>query len=361
MGIKKISICFALSLVSVFMTSQENNEKEESIAIPDVSTAIDLESASIEEDAIPDFTQILPVTETDFLLTLDLPEISGALDIPVEEEDKKQNDEFFFIEGVVGGGFPGFFLGDLFLTGYNKTNPFSIQFSHFSQTGLGSHRASDGYTQSNTSLSGETAIHFNDMYSLKVKSGYEQASVGLQNKSPLFYQSVHNGINGKAMFSVEFPSLWHIHMSVGGEWANRYLGLLNENVTMEQESGIYYDTNVGFSFGKDLSRIDFDVLTEYQYSMLDKLYAHRVFLNANIESYLTEELLLGGDIGLLYEKNVSVPVLLPFSIFIDYNTSSLDINFSLGMSSTQVDYANIQKKYPFAMFPQTIHEEATWF
>ncbi len=342
-----------------FLFSQElEQDDSQVIAVPDVSTAIGGEDASIDEGAIPDFTLVLPEVETDYLLTLDLPEVAETTN---ENSETSEAQNYFSLEGVVGGGFPGYFLGDIRISQYSDTNPFNVNFSHVSKNGFGAHSASDGYTKSSTLLSGKALMLMSEMYSFEVEGSYIQGATGLQNKSPLFYQSANTGLEGIATFSVIFPSQWNINFHAGGEWANRYLGRLTQNTLGKQSSGTFSRIDAGFSFGKSATALDFSVITDYNYSILDSSQSHRFSLNSNIQSQVTENFFIKGDFGVIYEENLNAPVLLPFSLLVDYALPNIALDFSAGMKSAQVDYAYLQKRYPFSDFPKTNHEESAWF
>ncbi len=352
-----VLVCFFC--IHIVFLQEIIDEVPQEIDLPDVSTAIGAGESTIDEESIPDFTVILPEVETDFLLTLDLPRETIEDDVAIASE--KEESTSMSLEGLVAGGYPGYFLADIGISQYDEKNPFAINFSHFSQNGFGSHSASDGYTKNDTSLTGQATVYSDDIYSLQLEGSYEQGSTGLQNKSPLFYESANTDIEGELVFSIFFPSQWRLSFLGGGEWANRYLGLLKDSASDIQKNGTYSDARAEFSFGKKFTNVDFNLGTEYQYSSLDEKSAHRVSFLTDIQYEISEKLFISGDIGVIYEEKLNIPVLVPFSVLVGYTVPNIDFDFSFGMKSAQADYAYLQERYPFVQFPQEIHEEASWF
>ncbi len=339
------------------VTAQENLQ---TIDVPDVSTAIGGESQSIDENAIPDFTLILPEAETDFLLTLELPDENelgeaGSDAIALEEKSR------FSLEGKIGGGYPGYFLGDINITQYNDENPFKVQFSHVTQNGLGRHLPSDGYTKSETFLFGESTFIFNEQYSLQVSAQYETGSTGFQNNSPLFYLSSNQDVRANAQFDIVTQGNWQIGLFADADLMNRFLGHKTDTPLSITTNSNAFGLDAGISFGKVFEPLSFASSFAYNFFSLDESLANRIDLDIGFLIPMGEYLKLDSSIGLVYEESLNVPVLVPFSLAFNYIAPSFEASISGGMTSEQINYADLQKKYPFTHIAKGISERAQWY
>ena len=64
-------------------TAKETQSTEEDIQIPDVSTTIEGGTSSLDPQAVPDFTLILPQADPDYLLSVKLQIQRRALQVPL--------------------------------------------------------------------------------------------------------------------------------------------------------------------------------------------------------------------------------------------------------------------------------------
>lgn len=92
----------------------------------------------------------------------------------------------FFAQGLVGGGFPGDFIGDFSVYKSIGENPFKIEFSHLSKNGYGKHKAGDGFFNSSTRLFAEKTITAKST-DFVIGGEYKKNEIGLQSVSPFFY------------------------------------------------------------------------------------------------------------------------------------------------------------------------------
>ncbi len=355
---------YAAIVLGVFFTqllvSQEAvQEATQVIAVPNVSTAIGGENVSIDESAVPDFSLILPEPETDFLLTLDILDADESVTADAETLVEKEM-ATLSLEGIVGGGYPGYFLGDIDLSQNNEKNPFKVHFSHITQNGLGTHLPSAGYTNSETFLFGESTYIFSDQYALNMNARYETGTVGLQNKSPLFYLNAHQVVHANVGFDITTASNWNIGLFANGEWMNRYLGHKSAVFADVQSDSDAFAITTGLSFDREFSKLDFFTTLDYGFSTLHNDIANRVGFDIGLGVPM-QDVSIDASVGIIYEQDLNLPVLVPFSLSFSYNSPSLELSLSGGMASEQVDYVGLQKKYPFTDIIDTITEQAQWF
>ena len=90
--------------------SQETEELDE-ISLPDVSTVISGGAPKVGKSAISDFSDVLPSSDSeteDFIPRL--PETSETGTLNSDAVLKTSPEKSIYVEGLAGGGFPGFFL-----------------------------------------------------------------------------------------------------------------------------------------------------------------------------------------------------------------------------------------------------------
>ena len=111
---------------------------DDEILLPDISTTIlkPDNGVPVDADAVPDFRLLLPEAG------IELPDIADtglAPDTfipPKTDYNAELNDSAesvasdVFIEGSVGGGYPGIFSGDFSVYRNEGAEPFSLKFSH---------------------------------------------------------------------------------------------------------------------------------------------------------------------------------------------------------------------------------------
>ena len=151
--VKNIFYFFCVAFFSAPLFSQTEN-----VTLPDITTTVSGEIVTAGNEAVPDFSKIIPGDKKD------------DSSLPVFSEENISYDEepiadfsfgeakTIFAQGLVGGGFPGDFIGDFSVYKSIGENPFKIEFSHFSKNGYGKHKAGDGFFNSSTRLFAEKTI-----------------------------------------------------------------------------------------------------------------------------------------------------------------------------------------------------------
>ena len=107
---KYFTICAALSYgLSLFAQNAQTNDQLE---LPDVTTVINTENLKVENDALPDFNDVLEVSGESGTVTAVLPDVDNQ-DTQVDVVTEKSTEEkSVFAEGQIGGGYPFLFEGN---------------------------------------------------------------------------------------------------------------------------------------------------------------------------------------------------------------------------------------------------------
>ena len=100
-------IAFFSILAAIF----SNLSSEEEISLPDVTTVVSGNEVQVGKDALPDFSDIVSNENTASSPLIQMPEFTEN----VQEEPKIQpvapslSEKDLFVEGKIGGGYPGFY------------------------------------------------------------------------------------------------------------------------------------------------------------------------------------------------------------------------------------------------------------
>lgn len=349
-----------------FSQTGEQAEGADTIDIPDVSTTIGGIEVPVDTAAIPDFSLILPESEPDFLLSLELPnpDITESDTLDDDGIGDESIPSAIAIEGIIGGGYPGYFVGDFSIFQNTGKNPFEIRFSHDAQNGMGTYSASEGYNKTETNLYGSKTISFAEKYILRGSARYNTGLVGLQGKTPDFYNSAHQFVGLNLFFAIALPASWTVDFNADGELVNRYLGFSNTSpIGIPTDSNAFTGTT-GFTVNWQPDFMTLVFGGDYCYSQVD---TQNVFTNHRLNFDITasvpikDVLTVSGKVGLVYTEDLRVPVLVPFSILADFTQPYMNLSVSGGMKTGQTDSADLQKRYPFVHFQSAMYEQAEWF
>lgn len=360
-------ILIALSIsVYVFSQTEEQEESMDTIDIPDVSTTIGGIEVPVDKNAIPNFTLILPESEPDFLLSIELPnaDLSESNMASDDSTDEEITPSVIALEGIIGGGYPGYFLGEFSVFQNTGKDPFEIRFSHESQNGFVSQPSSQGYNKTDTSIYGQATINFAKKYSLSGSAWYDTGTVGLQGKSPLFYLASHHFGGAKLSFDIALSDFWNLDFHADADFANRYLGFITPPTVNIPTDFDVFTTNSGFSldWAPDFMNFYFDGAYRYSHLESQNVFTnHRVNFDLGASVPIKDIVTLSAQIDLVYSKNLSIPVLIPFNISADFTQPFMNLFLSGGMKTEQTNIAYLQKRYPFVHLPNVLYEQAEWF
>ncbi|MDY4901670.1 MAG: hypothetical protein SO116_02205 [Treponema sp.] len=265
--IKKLIFTFSVLSVS-FLAAQNSPEKsEEKIILPEVTTTVSGDSLTAGKDAVPDFTSILPVQDEN----PPLPKLPGVKSSDTYSEPEADltvaADKQIYAQGLIGGGFPGYFTGDFSVYKSSGAEPFLLRFSHLSQNGYGKHSARDGYFDSTTTLRGEKIFSVkNTMWNLS--ASYDRTTYGLQNKSPAFYEMNYQTVETSDFVRWFLPKGFSLALGFDGQWYNRYAGVPENSVDVilkQEENSDIITFNP--SFESQWGNTNFNVFFDTSYTL----------------------------------------------------------------------------------------------
>ena len=195
----------------------------QNIELPEVTTVISGETEKAGIDTLPDFGDVLKLPNGNGGVEPVLPEIETAEDTDIAAGKSKPVEKSVYAEGLIGGGYPAFFTGNISVARSVGASPFKFSFEHESTLGYAKHFVTDGYSDRNTKLSVEKKYKKNHL---------EWGASG-------FYKSGADGLQGNV-----------VNLENGST-----IGLLNRDL-YDMGGNISYTFDNGFSMGAD-AEVDF--------------------------------------------------------------------------------------------------------
>jgi len=376
--IKPISIVFAslfiLTTQSMFAdeTASTETSVDEQISLPDVSTKLDLEKQNIDDAAIPDFTQILPDSDTS---SDELPVLQDGTDTDIALEAISQKTDTVeippvYLEGVIGGGYPGIFIGNFNVYQTAGDNPFSVLFSHEAVNGYGQHEASDGFNNSETSLVGSKFLKISDKVTFDGTAEYNTSTWGLQSLSDYFYNMSRQYIGGEGTLSTQVNDIFSVQTNVDASYVTRFAGFAGDIDTSTETiytgpTLITASPTITGIIKKNKLYLDFG--GSYKFASLDSSvddndgYLQHGQIDTSVMYSFSESIEAKAGIGGSYSNNATTNTTVPFYLGIDIVEPFLTVKLNGGMNSSQTDISSLQEKYPFVHFEKVPKEESNWF
>ena len=210
-----------LIAVSVFTTGAFS----QNIELPEVTTVISGETEKAGEDVLPDFSDVLKLPTGSGGVEPVLPEsgVSGTTDIA--SGSSKPAEKSVYAEGVIGGGYPSVFTGNISVARSVGASPFKFSFEHDSALGYANHPATDGYSDRTTRLSAEKKYKKNHL-EWGAGGSYKSSSDGLQGN--LKYKDSEIGLLNRDLYSADaditysFDNGFSLGAEAGMDYYNRY-------------------------------------------------------------------------------------------------------------------------------------------
>lgn len=354
----------------------QNNE-DEKIQLPEMTTTVSGDTIVAGRDAVPDFSKVVPSAGEEKNVMPKLPGEHIVYDDGAEPEANffTGENKNVYAQGLVGGGFPGDFIGDFSVFKDSNTDPFRIEFSHFSRNGYGKHTAGDGYFDNGTKLYAEKSFHAIES-DLTIGGRYDRCCTGLQGLNAYFYDMNSQKVSGVFLFDHYFgDSGFEFYSESEAYWYNRYSGIINDGNFLKQEKNVnvfYTDPgfvfswyNKGFSAGLECNFQLETFIGKHDEVITDEIFRGDATLFTGYESDLVTAFLRGGIAGgteIGYERNVvpsfstGAEVRTPLS-----NGRKLVIGLNGGLETNHEQFSVLERKYKFAQMTSLTKESSDWF
>ncbi len=346
-------------LISLFCISSFYAQE---ITLPDVSTQIQGEASLLDSEAIPDFSPLFPSVE------VVLPVLPSGLDTlePVIESSnaEQSNSSDVFLQGTVGAGFPGYFLGNFSVFQKSQKNPFSVDFSHEATNGYGRHKTSDGYNDTSTSLEGEKKWSLSDTVTTGIGAWYYTRVHGLQGNSPVFYNISQQRIGGRIEGEILFENNLSLLGNINTEYVNRnagFIGTIPENTPV---GPWYVQLQPEICLLWNSSLVDIQGTASYtflNFNGLETGLLHRGNVEVDSTWQAGDRFLVNANVGAVFSNQSSRKVLVPFMLGLSFTEEYLSFTLEGGLSSNVSDITALHNRYPYLHFENVPTEESNWY
>ena len=344
------------------------------ISLPDVTTVISGDNVQADDEALPDFLDVLIVPQgsgTTIPLLQDVEEPESSEVKPLASEEKEKS---IYAEGLIGGGFPTLFIGDFSLFRQAGNSPFKLSFSHDSAIGYSGASLTDSYSDRTTSIALDKSFK-REKYNWGFGAAYNTESNGLQNKTDGISSVNQNLISGLGNIEFILPNGFFVGADGGMSLYNRYSDISSasydsvllwarKNTLLGLNPRAYakwagYGFTAGFSGEYSLSA---DLFDEIQDTAANRGQFTLDFSWANnfVKIYSDAAIVLGNLIG-------TDTVIAPFTLGIEstfpvyFSNRRFSIFAEGGLDSYQNSIYQLEQKYTFSALSFFPTETSDWY
>lgn len=382
----KNSICvLMISLLAGFSAlnaqskaaAEEKSEVIEEISLPDVSTVISGGAPKVGKSAVPDYSDVLPSSakEMDDEIVPRLPDSinSDAESTKADSIGKKSASKDVYVEGLAGGGYPGFYTGKFSVYRQSGNNPFKITFGHESSNGYATHPLTDGYFERNTDIGAEKTF---TVKSHKVVLGvnYDSEDNGLQGKVSNISDVSQETLGLYARYDWKIPHGMKLSLGADGDWYKRYQTVTGDVSTALWAKDVWLlDINPYLSFDFGYKGFNTGVTADYSLqSDLKSVLGTTGAINRGQFMYnvgwQNETVHVYGEVGVVVGNNIGYnPVTVPFNAGVDMSFNNgisarkITVGLKGGMDSYEPKISTVEKEYLYTAFSELPGETSDWF
>lgn len=374
---KKIFLLLSVFFAAEFMWSQ--SEEVEEISLPDVSTVIQGGAIKVGKSAVSDFSDVLPPEneETSGELLPKLPEASEAGSLNSDSLLTVSPEKSIYVEGLAGGGYPGFITGNFKIYRQTGSSPFKVEFGHESSNGYAGNTLTSGYSDRDTFISAEKVFKLKKM-NLSLEGKYESLDNGLQDKYEYISNVTKEILGGNVIWNLDIPNGFGLEVKGDVNWYKRYATVTNSKVSPVEIQDYAENVSV-FDFSPELS---FSWGAHGFYSKLSAMYSSEADLKNSFEgSASVNRGQLGvfagwkNDVVHVFASGSAVvgdhigdnDVIVPFNAGIDFGFNSsissrkILMNIEGGIDSYHPLVRELEKQYWFTAVPCLCEETSDWF
>lgn len=375
---KKNTIILAI-FTAVFaggiLFSQETDELDE-ISLPDVSTVISGGAPKVGKSAISDFSDVLPSADSeieDFIPRL--PETSETGTLNSDAVLKTSPEKSIYVEGLAGGGFPGFIAGNFKIYRETGLNPFVVEFGHESANGYSGRNLSSAYSDRNTFISADKVFKTENL-KIDINGRFEATDNGLQNKFENISNVTKENLGAGFSLEKEIPHGMELVFSALGDWYKRYSTITGTPAIKIEDYAknvglLYFDPefyflwqNAGFSLKTTAAYgLEYDTKDSFEGSRASNRGDFSVdfgWKNETVDVFSSVGLVAGNHIG-------DNSVVVPFEAGVDFAFASgissrkIKLGVKGGLDSFRSKVSDSEKNYLFAAAQSLPEETSDWF
>lgn len=342
------------------------------IELPDVTTVITGGSEQVGADALPGFSDALSGGKKQGSGDIDpvLPEVREVEPEEPVQQVVVQPEKKLYLEGLIGGGYPTWFKGDISLALNPDENPFRVKLFHDSAIGYAMHSLTDGYSDRLTKISLEKSYRKNN-FSWNAGGAFQTAADGLQGnvisngeKISLLNRDTYKA-NGNICY--EFSNGLYTGLASEVAFYNRYADrscaaipvvayLAVEPSAYFRWKGYGFDTGItaAYSFGTEFTELAYKNGHRAEFSI------DLQWKNDFVKLYGIASAVVGNH---LLEK----PVIVPFTAGVDvsvpvsFSDRCLGITAEGGIKSYKPHIYELEEKFKFSEINFNPSETSDWY
>lgn len=383
---KRLHKCLMTALIgtaAAVSAIAQSSEQEERLVLPDVTTTVSGDALVAGKDALPDYSVVLPELRSAKSLLPALPgvETYDEFDEPVADLSMSWS-KSVFCQGVIGGGFPGYFTGDFSVYKETIDSPFSVNFHHLSRNGYGKLSASDGFFDMTTTLGGIKEFSVN-AFDFNLGAGYENTTIGMQNQSPVFYQVTSQDIETTAGVKWNLPSNFYVKLDNQLEYYGRYGGIVRDVddklalVTEQEKAASAFRVHPELKAGWKNEYFRLSVSADYDFekylgdmsdSSLGLAVNNRCYTGLRFD-WINPIINVGLQGGLVAGNNLSdsVKIVFPFDVKlygsweVPYSSMPVTLDAAGGLLSYRNTLGEMEREYAFVNADGLSSETSDWY
>ena len=191
------------------------------ISLPDVTTVINGGNVQAEDEALPDFSDVMVLPQGSGTTVPVLQDVDAPESTEVKTEAPVEKEKSIYAEGLVGGGYPTLFIGDFSLFRQIGNSPFKLSFSHDSAVGYSGKALTDSFSDRTTNIVLDKSFK-HETYRWGFAASYITDSNGLQNKTDGISSINQNLISGNGNIEFTLPKGFSLGAFSGLDFYNRY-------------------------------------------------------------------------------------------------------------------------------------------
>lgn len=362
MNNKKCIFLTSLVLGSSLLFAQQANNQ---IELPDLTTVINSDNLKAENDALPDFNEVLEVSGDSGTVSIQLPDVDNQ---NTQVEAKVQNnkaEKSIFAEGRIGGGYPNLFTGNFSVFRQTGDNPFKVDFNHESAAGYSGNSLNDGFSDASSSMQVQKKVT-KDNFVWNINGSYINLENGLQKKAGDIYSYNQNQIFADTSLLWNFPKGHSLEFDLNAKNYNRYANITNsapvedwvkKSTLFAVEPGLIYEWS-----GKHLNA---GTSVNYSMDIYDDAVS-RVQMMADF-GWKNDYVSIGADAGIVLSNKMNSNIVVPFSLGVQaaipvkFANRSLSFGVEGGIESSKTDIADLEIQNRFTGFNAIPSEVSDWY
>ncbi|MCR5189362.1 MAG: hypothetical protein K6C97_10530 [Treponema sp.] len=354
-------ICSTLLLMSGSLLFAQN------IELPDVTTVITGDTVTVGADALPDFEDVLLLSEGSGDVVPVLPDVESPSSSELNNKNAGQSEKSIFAEGQIGGGYPTLFKGDFSVFRLSGLSPFKLYFGHDSSVAYGSHALTDGFSDRSTNLTIEKSFKKNQ-FKWGFDGAYQSLSNGLQNHMSGITNLNQDNYSGAAFVECDLSKGFLLGLKADLNFYNRYADVASGSfptasvITTSPELFFKWQ-GYGFEIGIDGSYSFEDDINNVAYTQS----LHRGLFGTSL-SWSNDYVKVYGNVhGLVGNQINDNTILAPFTVGIDssfpvyFSNRRVSISVKGGLDSFMKNVSELERTYKFTSLTLAPTETTDWF